>query len=97
MKAIKWAPVVFRSGADGVVDARKFRAKCQRPKFVADCLARYRSWRRGEGEYEFSEIPAGNAPQPFCPRALSIIEEEAVRMLVELHGLLLEKRRSCKQ
>lgn len=97
MKESKWTPVEFRAGADGVVDAKKFRAKCQRPKFVADCLARYKDWRRGEGEYEFNDIPGDNSPQPFCPKALSIVEEEAIRMLVEYHGMLLEKRRECKQ
>ena len=96
MSKEKWTPVEFRGGAEGVLDANKFRAKCQRPKFVADCLARYQQWRCGKGEYAFNEDPSKNAPRPFCGKALSIIEEEAIGMLLKYHSLMLEKKRESK-
>lgn len=92
----KWTPIAFREGADGVIDAKRFRTRCQKPKFVADCLARELAWRKGEGEYAFNEDPQKNADMPFCPKALSIVQEEAIRMLVEYNGVLLERRRACK-
>lgn len=79
----KWNDIQFRDGAEGVVDAEKFRAKCKKPKFVAECLARYQAWRTGAGEYAFNEEPSKNKPMPLCPKALTIVEEEAIRMLVE--------------
>lgn len=83
-KKTAWKPVEFRAGADGVSDAGRFRDKCEgSPKFVASCLSQYQMWRKGEGEYEFGNDPSKNAPPPLCPKALTIVEETAIQMLLE--------------
>lgn len=84
-KAFK--PVEFGTGLDGRIQEAKFRMKCEdSPKFVAECLVENQNWRRGKGRYEFHDDPKKNAPMPFCPRALGIIEDAAIKFLMHYHG-----------
>ena len=88
----KWKPVVFRDGAYGKLDANRFTIKCLDPKFVAKCLSQYQKWRRGEGEYEWdSDDPCDQPDIPFSPSALGIVENCAIRHLME-YGELLKKK-----
>lgn len=54
------------------------------PSAVADLLATYQRWRRGEGEFEWGEDPAKNREPPFTPSELSAIENAAVGFLRRL-------------
>lgn len=82
--ARRWKPVVFREGPYGVVDSDRFASKCAgSPKFVATCLAQHQKWRKSEGEYVFHEDPKENADPPLCPKALTIVEDAAIRFLME--------------
>ena len=84
-KAFK--PVEFGTGLDGRIQEAKFRMKCEdSPKFVAECLVENQNWRRGKGRYEFHDDPKKNAPMPFCPRALGIIEDSAIKFLMNYYG-----------
>ena len=86
-KAKKFKPVEFGTGLDGGIQEAKFRIKCEdSPKFVAECLMENQNWRRGKGRYEFNEDPKKNAPMPFCPRALGIIEDAAIKFLMNYYG-----------
>lgn len=82
---MSWKPIEFRNGSEGVADAAMFGQMCRdSPKFVADCLCQYQMWRKGEGEYkEYETDPTRNAPPPMCPKALTIVEEAAIQMLLE--------------
>lgn len=88
-KKAAWKPVEFMAGEHGALDAQVFAAKCDDPRFVATCLTEQLMWRRGDGRYKFSDDPKKNAPMPFCPQALSIVEEAAIRFLknyAEIHA-----------
>ena len=86
-KAKAFKPVEFGKGLDGGIQEAKFRIKCEdSPKFVAECLIENQNWRRGKGRYEFNEDPKKNAPMPFCPRALGIIEDAAIQFLMNYHA-----------
>ena len=76
-----WKPIEFMAGEHGALDAQVFTAKCEDPRFVAQCLAENLAWRRGQGRYKFSADPKKNKPMPLCPRALSIVEEAAIQFL----------------
>ena len=80
-KKSAWKPIEFMAGEHGALDAQIFTAKCEDPHFVAQCLAENLAWRRGQGRYKFSADPKKNKPMPLCPRALSIVEEAAIRFL----------------
>lgn len=80
-KKSAWKPIEFMAGEYGALDAQIFTAKCEDPRFVAQCLAENLAWRRGQGRYKFSSDPKKNKPMPLCPRALSIVEEAAIRFL----------------
>lgn len=82
-KTRKWKPIVFREGIYAVADADRFAARCDDPKFVAKCLAQHQKWRKSEGEYVFHEDPKENAAPPLCPKALTIVEDAAIRFLME--------------
>ena len=86
MQGKKWHPIVFREGVYSVADSDRFSKKCDDPRFVAKCLAQHQKWRKGEGEYKFNEDPKKNAEPPLCPKALTIVEDAAIRLLMELHG-----------
>ena len=84
-KAFK--PIEFGTGLDGCIQEEKFMMKCEdSPKFVAECLVENQNWRRGIGRYEFSDDPEKNAPMPFCPKALGIIEDAAIKFLMYYDG-----------
>ena len=86
-KAKEFKPVEFGKGLAGGIQEAKFRMKCEdSPKFVAECLMENQNWRRGKGRYEFHEDPKKNAPMPFCPRALGIIEDAAIKFLMQYDG-----------
>lgn len=86
-KAKAFKPVEFGTGLNGGIQEAKFRMKCEdSPKFVAECLVENQNWRRGKGRYEFNEDPKKNAPMPFCPRALGIIEDAAIKFLMHYDG-----------
>lgn len=89
----KWKPVVFRDGAYGKLDANRFTTKCLDPKFVAKCLSQYQKWRREEGEYEWDGEPENRPDMPFCPEALGIVEDAAIRFMLEYDKSL--KRERC--
>lgn len=76
-----WEPIEFMAGERGELYAQIFTMKCEDPRFVAQCLAENLAWRRGQGRYKFSEDPKKNESMPLCPRALSIVEEAAIRFL----------------
>ena len=76
-------PVTFDYGANGVKQAEAFCRKCEDPVFVAECLAEYQSWRRGTGRYAFSDESEKTAPMPLCPVALGIVEDAAIKFLME--------------
>ena len=76
-----WEPIEFIAGERGELDAQMFTSKCEDPRFVAQCLAENLAWRRGHGRYRFSADPKKNKPMPLCPRALSIVEDAAIRFL----------------
>lgn len=78
-KTEEWTPVEFAPGPAGEECEKAFRARCEDPGFVASCLRRYQRWRRGEGEYAVAEDPEKHLPMPFCPRALSIVEDAAIK------------------
>lgn len=82
----KFKPVEFVASAKGFRQIDAFRSKCRSPRFVAECLVEYQSWRRGTGRYEFHEDPKKNAPPPFCPTALGIIEDAAIKFLMHYDG-----------
>lgn len=77
----EWTPVKFGEGKKGAEDERHFRDKCKDPSFVAMCIRQHRKWRKAEGEYAFDVDPLNYKEQPFCPRALTIVEDEAIRIL----------------
>lgn len=66
-------------------DELEFAEKCKSPKFVIDCLKKHLRWRKGIGEYDWSD-PEDRRPIPFCARALSIVEESAIEMLETITG-----------
>lgn len=78
--------VEFDEGAKGDRQIAAFRRKCENPKFVAECMVEHQCWRRGTGRYEFREDPEKNAPMPFCPKALGIIEDAAIQFLMNYYG-----------
>lgn len=80
-KKSAYKPIEFRDGEYGTLDEKFFSDKCEDPRFVAQCLAENLAWRRGIGRYKFSADPKKNEPMPLCPRALSIVEESAIRFL----------------
>lgn len=85
-KAKAFKPVEFSVGAKGARQIDAFRSKCLSPRFVAECMMEYQSWRRGMGRYEFNMDPKKNAPMPFCPKALGIIEDAAIQFLMNYGG-----------
>ena len=86
-RAKAFKPVEFGTGLDGGIQEAKFKMKCEdSPKFVAECLVENQNWRRGKGRYEFHDDPNKNAPMPFCPRALGIIEDAAIKFLMNYYG-----------
>ena len=79
-------PVTFDYGDKGAKQAEAFCRKCEDPRFVAECLAEHQSWRRGTGRYAFSEESEPPAQMPFCPKALGIIEDAAIKFLMNYYG-----------
>lgn len=79
-------PVEFDEGAKGNRQIAAFKRKCKNPKFVAECLVEYQAWRRGKGRYEYDVVPKKNAPMPFCPLAIGIIEDAAIQFLMNYYG-----------
>ena len=74
----KFKPIELESAIDVV----KFHDRCMGDAlFVARCLERYQRYRKGIKEYSFNEDPSKNLPMPFCPLALTIIEDEAIRII----------------
>ena len=76
-KEKKWDPIRVANPGD----EDKLKEKCKDPAFVAMCLEQFQLWRRGKGEYSFSEDPENDSPMPLCPRSLSIVEDAAIEML----------------
>ena len=79
-------PVEFDEGAKGNRQIAAFKRKCRNPKFVAECLVECQSWRRGKERYKYEVVPKKNAPMPFCPLALGIVEDAAIRFLMNYYG-----------
>lgn len=74
----KFKPIEFKDAIDVV----KFQDRCMGDAlFVARCLERYQRYRKGIKEYSFNEDPSKNLPMPFCHLALTIIEDEAIRII----------------
>lgn len=74
----KFKPIELESAIDVV----KFQDRCRGDAlFLARCLERYQRYRKGIKEYSFNEDPSKNLPMPFCPLALTIIEDEAIRII----------------
>jgi hypothetical protein len=71
------AEIEFKSAADR--DA--FKERCKSPRFVAECLKKYQMWRKGIGEYSYSENPERSRPFPFSAEALSVVEDSAIEIL----------------
>ena len=88
----EWEPIEFREGTEGAEDERAFRDECGCPAFVAMCIRQHRKWRKSEGEYAYDGNPARYKMQPFCPRALTIVEDAAIRML---EGMGKSRRLPC--
>ena len=86
VKAKAFKPVEFDEGAKGNRQIAAFKRKCKNPKFVAECLMEYQNYRRGKGRYGYSIVPGGNAPMPFCPLALGIVEDAAIQFLMNYYG-----------
>lgn len=53
------------------------------PNSVADALAEYQLWRRGQGKYGENEVTAEyvHVPCPFDPKELGEIEDAAIAFL----------------
>ena len=101
-KKSAWKPIEFMAGERGELDAQIFTTKCEDPHFVAQCLAENLAWRRGQGRYKFNADPKENEPMPLCPRALSIVEEAAIRFLkscADIHAYYKarDKEAKCKK
>lgn len=75
-------------GKDAKKKENQFRQKCEDIKFVADCLGRYQRWRMGEGEYGWSPDPEKNVPPPLCPKALTIVIDEAIAIIKDCGRIL---------
>lgn len=63
-----------------------FDRSCNDPAFVIKCLEKYQRYRKGVGEFSFNEDPSKIAPPPFCARALTIVEDAAIRHLKVLQA-----------
>lgn len=85
-KAKAFKPVEFDVGAKGDRQIAAFKRKCKNPKFVAECLVEFQNYRRGKGRYAYRIDPRGNAPMPFCPLALGIVEDAAIQFLMNYGG-----------
>jgi hypothetical protein len=66
---------------------KEFGIKCTDVKFVIECLERYQRYRRGVGEYQWNADPEKNLKMPFCPAALTIIENSAIKYLTEYSNM----------
>ena len=67
-------------------DEGRFVLACEDPAFVIKCLEKYQRYRKGVGEFAFNEDPSKIAPPPFCARALTIVEDAAIRHLKVLQA-----------
>ena len=62
---------------DSADDRKAFAEKCDDAEFLLSCLQKYERWRKGIGEYEWTD-PKDRLPIPFCAQALSVVIDSAI-------------------
>lgn len=62
---------------DSADDRKAFVEKCEDPEFLLKCMKKYERWRKGVGEYGWTD-PKDRLPIPFCAQALSLVIDSAI-------------------